>query len=183
MDLFEVVDKRRSIRRFKNEPVSTEHLRMILEAARLAPSGGNRQPWYFIVVKDQEMKKALATSSQPSNQKIMLGADMIVALVSDPELEKAYHTSSICSTRSWYQQDPMLAGEHIVLAATALGYGTCWMAGFNDAEAKKILKIPEGLAAIALIAIGIPDETPRPRSLKAFKEMFFKDSYGTPLEL
>jgi len=75
----------------------------------------------------------------------------------------------------------MLAGEHMVLAATALGYGTCWIAGFNDFEVKKILKIPENLAVIALIPIGVPDEIPPPRALKAFNETFFKDSFGIPL--
>lgn len=60
LDLFEVIEKRRSIRRFKPEPVATEDLRRILEAGRLAPSGGNRQPWSFVVVRDSETKWALS---------------------------------------------------------------------------------------------------------------------------
>jgi nitroreductase len=71
----------------------------------------------------------------------------------------------------------------MVLAATALGYGTCWVCGFDDFEVKKTLKIPENLAVIALIAIGVSNESPRPRALKAFKEVIFKDSFGIPLEL
>ena len=183
MDIFEVIDKRRSIRKFKHEPVATEHLKKILEAARLAPSGGNRQPWYFVIVRNLETKKAISASSKlEGNQKLLLSADTIIVLVSNPELEKEHRSPFICSERSWYRQDPMLAGEHIVLAATALGYGTCWIAGFDDFEAKRILKIPENLAVIALIAIGISDEIPHPRALKAYKETFFKDSFGIPLE-
>ena len=184
MDVFEVINKRRSIRKFKNEPVATEHLRKILEAGRLAPSGGNRQPWYFIVVRDLETKQAVSASSKlEGNQKLLFSADTIIVLVSNPELEKKHRSPFICSERSWYKQDPMLAGEHMILAATALGYGTCWVAGFNDFEVKKILKIPENLAVIALIPVGIQDESPHPRALKAFKETFFTDSFGIPLEL
>jgi len=182
MDLFEAIEKRRSIRKFKPEPVAADHLRKILEAGRLAPSGGNRQPWYFIIVKDSETKKAVSGSSKlEQNQRLLLSADTILVLVSNPELEKEHKSPFICSERSWYRQDPMLAGEHMVLAATALGFGTCWIAGFNDFEVKKILKIPENLAVIALIPIGVPDEIPPPRALKAFNETFFKDSFGIPL--
>ena len=183
MDIFEVIEKRRSIRKFKHEPITNEHLRKILEAGRLAPSGGNRQPWYFIVARDLETKKAISASSKlEGNQKLLLSADTIIVLVSNPELEKEHRSQFICSERSWYKQDPMLAGEHMILAATALGYGTCWIAGFNDFEVKNILKVPENLAVIALIPIGVPDDTPPPRNLKAFKEIFFKDSFGIPLE-
>ncbi|MFH0896601.1 MAG: nitroreductase family protein [Candidatus Bathyarchaeota archaeon] len=184
MDIFKVIEKRRSIRKFKPEPVTTEHLRKILEAGRLAPSGGNRQPWYFIVIRDLGAKKVISNSSKlERNQKLLMEADTIIVLISNPELEKEHRSPFICSERSWYKQDPMLAGEHMVLVATALGYGTCWIAGFNDCEVKKVLKIPENLAVIALIPIGVPNECPPPRALKAFKDTFFKDSFGIPLEL
>jgi len=72
---------------------------------------------------------------------------------------------------------------HIILAATALGYGTCWIGAFNEDEVKRILKIPENLAVIALLPVGTPDESPPPRPRKAFREIFFKEFYGIPLEL
>jgi len=89
----------------------------------------------------------------------------------------------LSSTRIAYRQDPMIAVEHIILAATALGYGTCWIGAFNEDEVKRILKIPKNLAVIALLPIGVPDESPPPRPRKAFTEIFFKDSYGIPLKL
>ena len=184
MDIFEAIEKRRSIRKFKHEPMTEEHLMKILEAGRLAPSGGNRQPWYFIVVRDLETKEAVSASSKSErNQELLSNADTIIVLASNPELEKGHRSQHICSERSWYKQDPMLAGEHMVLAATALGYGTCWVSGFDDFEVKKILKIPENLAVIALIPIGTPDESPPPRALLERKEIFFKDYFGIPLEL
>ncbi|MBE0520594.1 nitroreductase family protein [Candidatus Bathyarchaeota archaeon] len=106
---------------------------------------------------------------------------MIVALGKPGTSTKLPHKLS--SIRIPYKQDPMIAIEHMILAATALGYGTCWMGAFNENEVGKILKIPENLAVIALLPVGIPDESPPSRPRKPFKEIFFKEFYGIPLEL
>jgi nitroreductase len=181
MDLFEVIEKRRSIRKFKPNLVAKGHLKRILEAGRLAPSGGNRQPWYFIVVKDLETKNALAIAA--NNQKFIAGADAVIVVLGDPGMGPKTLPYKLSSTRIGYLQDPMIAVEHMILAATALGYGTCWIGAFNEGEVKTILKIPESLAVIALLPVGVPDESPPPRLRRAFKEVFFKESYGIPLEL
>lgn len=178
MDLFEVIEKRRSIRKFKRKPVARKDLKRILEAGRLAPSGGNRQPWYFIVVRDLEIKKALSIVA--NNQKFIADADIVIVALGDPGTKPKFNVSSI---RIPHKQDPMIAIEHMILAATALGYGTCWIGAFNENEVKRILKIPENLAVIALLPVGVPDESPSPRSRKAFKEIFFKQFYGIPAEL
>ena len=181
MDLFEVVEKRRSIRKFRPKRVTTKDLRKILEAGRLAPSGGNRQPWYFIVVRQSETKKALATAA--NNQTFVAEADVVIAALGDPAISRAKLPYTLSSTRLPYKQDPMIAVEHMILAATALGYGTCWIGAFNEAEVKEILKIPESLAVVALLPIGVPDEDPPQRPRKAFTEIFFKESFGTPIDL
>lgn len=181
MDLFEVVEKRRSIRKFQPKPVATEDLRRILEAGRLAPSGGNSQPWYFVVVRHPETKKALAMAAD--NQMFVADADTVIAALGDPTISAAELPYELSSTRIPYKQDPMIAVEHMILAATALGYGTCWIGAFNERKVKKILKIPESLAVIALLPIGVPDEDPPQRLRKAFTEIFFKESFEMPLEL
>lgn len=181
MDVFEAIEKRRSIRKFKPEPVKKEDLRKILEACRLAPSGSNRQPWYFIIVKDIETKRALSIAA--NNQKFIADADVVIAALGDPSASSAKKSYTSSTTRIPHLQDPMIAVEHMVLAATALGYGTCWIGAFNQEEVKRILKIPEDIAVVALLPIGVPDESPPLRPRKGFKEIFFKDSYGVPLEL
>jgi len=181
MDLFEAVEKRRSIRKFKHESVATEDLKRILEAGRLAPSGGNRQPWYFIVVRHPEAKRALSIAA--NNQKFVADADTVIAALGDPTASTAKLPYTLSSTRIPYKQDPMIPVEHMILAATALGYGTCWIGAFNEDEVKKILQIPENLAVVALLPIGVPDEHPSPRPRKAFTEIFFKESFGTPFDL
>jgi len=181
MDLFEVVEKRRSIRKFKPNRVAKRDLKKILEAGRLAPSGGNRQPWYFIVVRDLEIKRALSIAA--NNKKFIEEADTVIVTLGDPGVSSTKLPYKLSSTNIPHMQDTMIAVEHMVLAATALGYGTCWIGAFNEEEVKKILKIPENLAVIALLPVGVPDESPLPRPRKAFKEIFFKEIYGNPLEL
>jgi nitroreductase len=170
MDLFEAVEKRRSIRKFKSTPIPSENLKKILEAGRLAPSGGNRQPWSFIIVRNPETRKALSIAA--NLQRFIAEADTVIVALGDPD-----------ASRSLYRQDPMIAVEHMILAATALGYGTCWIGAFNEEEVKKIVKVPENLAVIALLPIGVPDENPPPRSRRAFREIFLRESYGKPLEM
>jgi nitroreductase len=178
LDLFKAIGKRRSIRKFKPNPIAKEHLKKILEAGRLAPSASNRQPWCFIIVNDPEKKRALSIAA--NNQEFISDADVIIIALGDPGV---YPKSSTAPTRLFHEQDTMIAIEHMVLAATALGYGTCWIKAFNENEVRKILKIPENLAVIALIPVGVPDENPLPRPRRAFKEVFFSESYSVPLEL
>ena len=170
MELFETVEKRRSIRKFKPNPIPDRDLKKILEAGRLAPSGGNRQPWSFIVVRKPETKKKLAAVA--NLQRFIAEADTVLIALGDPAVSK-----------SLYKQDPMIAIEHMVLASTALGYGTCWIGAFNENDVKEIAKVPENMTVIALLPIGVPDENPLPKPRRAFKEVFFKESYGKPMEM
>lgn len=170
MDLFETVEKRRSIRKFRPNPIPDRDLKKILEAGRLAPSGGNRQPWSFIVVRKPETKKKLAAVA--NLQRFIADADTVLIALGDPAVSK-----------SLYKQDPMIAIEHMVLASTALGYGTCWIGAFNENDVKEIAKVPENMTVIALLPIGVPDENPPPKPRRAFKEVFFKESYGKPMEM
>lgn len=168
MNVFEAIKVRRSIRKYKPGTIPKEKLKMILDAARQAPSAGNRQPWRFIVVTDWERKSALAKAA--NNQMFIVDAGAIIVAVGIPEISKR-----------WFDKDPMIATEHMVLAATALGYGTCWIGAFNEDEVKQLLKIPQGMNVITMLPIGIPDETPEPRSRKEIPEIFFEEEYNNPL--
>lgn len=130
MGFFEVVEKRRSIRKFKPNKIAEEDLKKILEAGRLAPSGGNRQPWYFIVMQDSERKKALSIAA--NNQSFIADANVLIVALSVPSAQTTKLPYKLSSTRIPHKQDPMIAIEHMVLAATALGYGSCWIGAFNE---------------------------------------------------
>lgn len=182
MDIFEAIEKRRSIRKYKPKPVTNQDLKKILEAGRLAPSGSNRQPWYFIVVRDMNRKKALSLAA--NNQSFIADADTVIVALGDPRLASSAKTPyKLSSTRIAHKQDPIIAIEHMILAATALGYGTCWIGAFNEDEVKKIVEVPENLAVVALFPIGVPDESPPSRPRKASEEIFFEELYGKPLKM
>ena len=170
MDVFKAISSRRSTRKFKPEPIPEEHLGKILEAARLAPSAANRQPWRFVVVQNKKRRENVAAAA--NDQTFLADAAAIVVAVSDLQV-----------SAKWHEKDAMIAIEHMVLAATALGYGTCWIGAFNEEKLKRLLNIPERVKIVALLPIGVPDEKPRRRLRKDFHEIFFKDEWQKPFVL
>jgi len=176
---FEVLEKRRAIRKYKPYDIPDHDLKKIFEAARLAPSANNNQPWRFIVVRDQKTKKLLA---RPSTQNFIGEANAVVVVLGDGR-------GGCCGRSVWTTHDPMIATEHIVLAATALGYGTCWIANYKsrqkswEDEVRKTLKIPDYMEIVVLVAIGIPNESPKPRLRKPLEEICFAETYGRRLKL
>jgi len=143
---------------------------MMLEAARLAPSAGNRQPWYFIVVRDPELKRRVAEAAR--GQMFIADAGAIVVAVSDPTVSPR-----------WHDKDVMIAMEHLILVATELGYGTCWIGAFDEGEVKRVLGIPEQYRVVALTPVGVPAESPPPRPRKGLEEIAFEDRWGNRLKL
>ena len=170
MDVFEAMKTRRSIRKYKPGSILNEKLKMIFEAARLASSGGNRQPWRFVVIRNMERKRVLAKVA--NNQMFLADAAEIVVAIGDPEISKR-----------WYDKDPMIAVEHMVLVANALGYGTCWIGAFEEEEIKRLLNILKEMSVIVLLSIGIPEETPQPKPRKEIPKIFFGEVDGTPIDL
>ncbi|MGD0495816.1 MAG: nitroreductase family protein [Candidatus Bathyarchaeia archaeon] len=164
MDVLEAIRIRRSIRKYRPEPIPDEKLETILEAARLAPSAANRQPWRFVVVEERQRRKALAKAA--NDQTFVGDAGAIVVAISDPE-----------KSARWHEKDTMIALEHMVLAATALGYGTCWIGAFDEDAVKSLLKIPAKMKVVALLPIGMPDEKPAPRRRKELSEIFFREEW------
>jgi len=159
----EVLKTRRSIRKYKSTPVPKEKIVQILEAARIAPSAGHRQPWHFIVVEDKENIKKLAKSDWAAKAPVM-----IVGLA-DQE-----------ASPGWCLNDLGIAFEHIILAATNLGLGTCWMGQSNREDlVKDLLDIPDRFRVIALTPLGEPDETPSPKDRKSLDKIVSWEKYGS----
>ena len=166
--VYEVIAKRRSIRRYDPRPVPKEHLLKILDAARLAPSARNKQPWRFVVVTDPERKKRLAEACM--GQMFIADAGAVVVALSDPK-----------ASPKWHAMDTMIAVEHMVLVATELGLGTCWIGAFDPDEVREVVGAPKDLNVVAVLPIGYPAENPPPRPRRKLEEICFKETYGTPL--
>jgi nitroreductase len=145
MEALEAIRKRRSVRKFTGDLVPREDLEKIVDAGRLAASGSNRQPWEFIVVTDREMIDQLTVVG-----KWMRKAGAIIAVVLDPYSR-------------WWLEDGSAAIENMLLASTALGYGSCWVEGDAlplEEEFKTLLCVPKGKRLLALVPIGVPEEWP-----------------------
>ena len=170
MSVLEVIEKRRSIRKYKPSSIPAGDLKKILEAGRLAPSAGNRQAWGFIVVRNPEQKKRLVEAAV--KRASIVDAGVIVVALADADVSP-----------KWCKLDVMIAVENMVLASTSLGYGTCWIGAFEEEQVKKVLGVPEKLSVVVLLPIGVSDESPEPSTRKRFSEIFFQDRYGNPLSL
>jgi nitroreductase len=172
-DIFEIMEKRRSIRKYTDEAVGEDKLLKVLEAARIAPSAKNRQCWNYIVVKDRALLKRLgeATGYNPDITAYEK-ASYILVLCADPEM------SSKRDNKLYYLTDAGISMQQLVLAATALGLGTCWVAGFVEQPVKELLKIPDNIKVVAITPLGYPDEKPSKRERKPMSEMVYKNFWG-----
>jgi nitroreductase len=144
MDVFEAIQKRKFNRSFEPTVVSKEALEKLLEAARFSPSAKNIQPWHFIVVTDAKKRKAL---SKGLFAKFLADTPAVIVLCGDQT-----------ASPDWYVVDVALAGENMVLAATAEGLDTCWVSSFDEKDVKALLGIPESLCVVALLAVGYAKE-------------------------
>ncbi len=162
MDAIEAIHKRRSVREFTGEEVPREALERIVDAGRMAATGHNQQPWDFIVVTDRGLIEELKIASA-----WMEKAGAIIAVVLDP------------STR-WWIEDGSAAVENMLIAATALGYGSCWLEGYTlprEEEFKNLLKVPEHKRLLTLVPIGVPENWPTVEK-KPLSEVLHWERYG-----
>ena len=164
MQIFEGIDKRRSIRAYKDLPVEKDKLDKLLEAARLAPTAANKQKYKLVIVnyEEKDLKNKLAVAC--NNQQFVCTASNIIAGVSEPEYK-------------WHQVDTAIVLQHIVLEAVELGLGTCWIGAFKEDEIKKILKIPDDKKVVALLIVGYPAESPSKRPRKDISELVSYNQY------
>lgn len=155
----ELVNQRYSCRNFSERPIPQELLIQVLEAARLAPSACNRQPWRFVVVTDRPTRADILAKSREC---FMKAPALIVAC---GDHSTAWHR--VADNKDHTDVDISIAVEHICLAATALGLGTCWVCSFDAEATRRAIAIPDGWEPIALIPIGYPADgehaTPKQR--------------------
>lgn len=153
MEFVDVIRLRRSVRRFQDRPVEDEKLTYLLEAARLAPSASNRQPARFVVVRNPATIAVIGKPVAMINR-WLASAPAIIVVCAQPGLANGHHGVDFSIT------DAAVAAEHIVLAATDQGLGTCWVGMFHEAAVRRELKIPGGVRIVAMLAVGYAaDET------------------------
>ncbi len=169
MDVLEAIAKRNSIRAYQSTPVTAEQLQKVLEAARLAPTGGNRQEFKIVVVTDEKTRKKLSAAT--GGQKHVAEAPVILAAVAvQPE------RLMICDVLA-APVDVSIVIDHMTLAAFAVGLGTCWIGAFGQDKVRDILGIPSSCKVISLLTLGTPAEEGRPKTRKTLGELVCYEKY------
>lgn len=163
MDFYEVIRTRRSIRAYKRNSVEEDKLQRILNAANLAPSAANRQPIHFIIVKDDKTKQRLKDAYK---QQWFFTAPIIICACSIPD--KAWKRND---GKEYVDVDVAIAMDHLILAASAEGLGTCWIAAFKPKVVKEALNIPDNIEPVALTPLGYPEVIPEPTYRKPLSEI------------
>ena len=180
MTFLDLVNKRRSVRRYIDRPIPKGELLKCIEAARLAPSACNAQPWKFIVVDEPVLKNEIcekAFSGMYSMNAFAKGAAALVVVISEKQKFLSVIGGYYRGTR-YYLMDIGIACEHLILLAAELGIGSCWIGWFNERAVKKALKIPRYKKIDAIISLGYYKEgKPAPKARKSREEISSFNEY------
>ena len=163
MEFTELVKKRYSVRAYKSDPVEEDKLHQVLEAARLAPTAANRQPFQIIVVHTTGRETELG---RLYGRDWFVQAPLIICACGMPA--KSWVRSD---GKNYNDVDVAIAMDHLVLAAANLGLGTCWIAAFDPAAVREVLGLPDDVEPIALTPLGYPADEPTPKKRKALSEL------------
>jgi nitroreductase len=163
MEFSELVEKRYSVRAYKPEPVESDKLQQVLEAARIAPTAANKQPFQLMVIhtkgREAELKRIY-------NRDWFVQPPLIICACSVPA--QAWIRKD---GKNYSDVDSAIAMDHLILAATNLGLGTCWIAAFDPKAAREVLHLPDDVEPIAFTPLGYPADQPTPKKRKTLPEL------------
>ena len=155
MQFYDVIQNRTSIKKFKDTQVDRQKVEKMISAAMMSPSWKNESSYRFILVDDKQKKEMLAESINNRNDEAansVKEAPMVAVVVADPK------ESGVVDKKEYYLVDGAIAMEHFILAATAEGYGTCWIAALDENKVKNALEVPKEFRVIGLTPVGETDE-------------------------
>jgi nitroreductase len=167
MTVLDIIRTRRSVRKWKDQPLEKKQIDALIEAIQKAPSAVNWQPYKFIFVEDPGKRKML---SQAVNQHRLMKAPMLIVGVADPK-----------KSPRWFLMDTIIALTQALLVAYDLGLAGVFIGAFDEGKVKAVLSIPEDQVVPLILALGVPDEKPDPIERKSIEELFSLNSYEKPL--
>lgn len=165
----ELAATRRTVRRYRPDPVPREAIEAVLEAARWAPSGMNMQPWEFVVVTDEETRRELGDLAR-------------YYVIHSQHVGAAPVVIAVCGRKGrgpFVRDDCIFAGANILLAAADRGLGTCWIGGFKEEKVKQLLRIPRSMTIVGLVTLGYEDGKTKPPPRREVPEMVHWEAYGS----
>ncbi|MBE3116347.1 nitroreductase family protein [Candidatus Bathyarchaeota archaeon] len=176
MDLLEAIVDRRSIRQYKKRDLPEGTIEKLVDAARMAPSAGNAQPYEFVVAQEEKTRQRLSQAAY--NQKDIQEAPVVIVVCADEK--RASQSYGERGKNLYCIQDTAAAVQNILLTAYAMGFGTCWIGAFKEDEVKKVINAPKHIRPVAMIPIGYPNESPAARSRRPVKELIHKEAFSRP---
>jgi nitroreductase len=177
MSIIEIINKRQSNRQYKPDMVEKEKILQCIEAAHLAPSACNAQPWKFVIAEEPAMREQIAVAAEGLGMnKFVVQAPVIIAVVSE-SANAASAIGSRIKRKDYTQIDLGIAVEHICLQAAELGLGSCIIGWFNERAVKKILQIPFTKRVPLLVTLGYPDDEPRIKIRKKIEKIYSFNKY------
>jgi nitroreductase len=165
--------KRRSVRNYKKQNLPEGTVEELIEAARLAPSAGNVQPWEFVVASTQKTKQAISNAA--FEQRDLQEASVVIVVCADEK--RAEQSYGVRGKTLYCLQDTAAAIENILLTACSMGLGSCWIGAFKEEEIRKVIKAPKDMRPVALIPVGYPNESPDARPRRAISEIMHKETF------
>ena len=163
MEFFDLIQQRYSVRRYQARPVEDEKLQQVLEAARMAPTAANRQPFRLLVVKTEGRQSEL---SRIYGREWFTQAPLVICACALPS-----EGWTRGDGKNFSEVDTTIAMDHLILAAAALGLGTCWIAAFDPVSAKEIFNLPEDVEPLALTPLGYPADEPNSKLRKDLSDI------------
>jgi nitroreductase len=164
MDFLDLVQQRYSVRAYRPAPVEDDKLAQVLEAARLAPTAANRQPFQLIVAhvkgREAELQRVYA-------RRWFIQAPLVICACGIHDQAWERDADGI----NYTAVDVGIVMDHLILAATSLGLGTCWIAAFNPIAARQVFGLPEGVEPVALTPLGYPADQPIPKARKPLADL------------
>lgn len=170
MDFYELINYRRSIRAYEKKEVPEEKVTKILEAARLAPSAANKQPWHFIVIKDKATREKFKDAYSPE---WFHTAPVIIGICGNPKQAWVRKYDN----KNYFDVDLAICFDHLTLAAANEGLGTCWIGAFKPEKVKEILNLPDEIQAVAFTPLGFPAEKGKEKVRKALSDIVHLDKW------
>lgn len=174
MEVDDAISRRRSIRKYLDQPLDWELIGKVVDAGRLAPSSGNLQPWKFVAVTEPERRKNLAEACM--KQMWMQTAPVHIVICS--ETTKLSRFYGIRGERLYSIQNCAAAAENMIIKATALGLATCWVSAFDEEMVKRAIKMPDFVRPQIVITLGYADEVVPEPPKYTLTDVIFLQSYG-----
>ena len=177
----EVIEKRRSIRKYKDTPVEDGLIEKMIYSASLAPSESNTQPWHFIIIDEEDLKRRIVEVSH--NQKWMLTAPMLIVCTADIQSRITETDGLVLDEDTPLPElkqiirDTAFAVDHMILEAEALGLGTCWVGWYKQNDLRDVLDIPGDKYVVGVITLGYADESPKQRPRKNMRSLVHRNGW------